>query len=204
MLKIIPPLIFCLFALITSCTSSNDAPENKVMSEPVDSFESALPHGAALPTKELSEVDKLKLAKASGKEAILVSLDSLQQIIKNDSSGWTLYQFWNLDCAQCLELNNHLHAIETESDLNFNLRYVNTIEIFPEQVNAYIREKGLIREVFSIPGDTLTGWANEIYPSWNGELPAILLINNQDGTQLFYQQTFMKEELQAILETLSL
>ena len=66
------------------------------------------------------------------------------------------------------------------------------------------REKGLIREVFSIPGDTLTGWANEIYPSWNGELPAILLVNNQDGTQLFYQQTFMKEELQAILETLSL
>ena len=192
---------FYLIFYLQSCNSATDSPEENTQNERIDSFESALPHGSSLPNIEMSDEDKLKLAKAVGKEAILITIDSLHDIIEQDSSGWCLYNFWNLDCIQCLEINRSLKQIEV-ADLN--VKYVNTVSLYPDQVNAYVRENGIVNEVYSIPTDTLDNWANQIDPMWNGALPAMLLINNKEGTKLFYQQEFSKDELQAILETLSL
>ena len=100
-----------------------------------------------------------------------------------------------------MEINESLkqHAI---ADLK--IKYVNTVSLYPDQINAYIREHGIADEVYSIPTDTLDNWSTQIDATWNGALPALLLINNIDGTRLFYQQEFTREELQAILETLTL
>ena len=190
----------------SSCNSENKPIGKNNSKAVIDSFDSALPHGSTLSNAELTDEDKLKLAKALGKKAISISLDSLQNIIKNDSSGWCLYNFWNLDCAACLSVNESLKTISANPDgpSKLNIKYVNTIGLYTDQVNTYIRENGIIDEVYTIPTDTLTDWSNEIYPVWNGDLPALLFINNTEGTRLFYQQTFSKEELQAILETLTL
>jgi len=184
-----------------SCDSTKESPDANGQNETVDSFESALPHGSSLANIEMTDEDKLKLAKAVGKEAVLISIDSLQDIIKQDSSGWCLYNFWNLDCIKCLEINNSLKQISIP---DLKVKYVNTISLYPEQVNAYIRENEIVDDVFSIPTDTLENWAAQIDPTWNGTFPAMLLINNNDGTRLFYQQAFSKEELEAILGTLTL
>jgi len=203
--------LFYLLSLLSifsafSCDSNNTASQTNVENEPVDSFESAVPHGAALPGSEMSDEDKLKLAKAIGKKAILISTDSLQKIIENDRSGWCLYNFWNLDCKNCLEINNNLNQLSKlpEFESKIKITYVNTISLYPEKVNAYIRENGIINDVFTIPSETLDNWTNKIDAFWDGKLPAMLLINNNDGTRLFYPQSFSKEELQAILETLTL
>jgi hypothetical protein len=101
-----------------------------------------------------------------------------------------------------LSLKKITDSPEFESKLT--VKYVNTRNLYPTQVNEYIREKGIIDDVFTIPTDTLDNWTQQIDAIWNGELPALLLINNTDRSRLFYQQEFSKEELQAILETLTL
>lgn len=199
-------LVCCSFLLTMSCESSGNSSKIDQQTERIDSFDSALPHGASLTERELSDADKLKLGNALGKKAILVSLDSLQTIIQNDSSDWCLYHFWNLDCAKCLEINAYLQELKALPEIGSQLKtkYVNTVSLFPDQVNSYIRENGIVDEVYTIPADTLDNWTHRIDPGWNGEYPAILLINNSDGTRLFYQREFSKEELEAILETLTL
>ncbi len=188
-----------------SCDSGNDPSKENNEVVRIDSFESALPHGASLAESVLSDEDKLKLAKATGKKAVLISIDSLSEIINTDSSGWCVYNFWNLDCGGCLEINNYLKHITKLPDLEsrLNVKYINTRSLYPDQVNAYIREKEIFEEVFTIPTDTLDNWTNEIDGTWDGALPALLLINNNDGTRLFYTQEFSMDELQAILETLT-
>ncbi len=194
------------YLFILSCDSPDNTPKNNDAIERIDSFESALPHGTSLAQIEMSDEDKLKLAKAVGKKAILISIDSLQDIIKSDSSGWCLYNFWNLDCKNCLEINNYLEQLKKLPEIQSKLKvkYINTLSLYPDQVNAYIREKGIVDEVYTVPTDTLDNWTNQIDGIWNGTLPALLLININDGTRLFYQQTFSKDELEAILETLTL
>lgn len=194
----------CLFSV--GCNSSGNPPKDNEQLQHIDSFESAVPHGSSLPAAELSYEDKLKLAKAVGKKATLITVDSLKEIIKNDTSGWCLYSFWNLDCGKCLEQNINLNKIFNSSEIESKLtiRYINTINLYPTQVNEYIRENGIVDDVFTIPTDTLDNWTREIDVFWNGELPALLLINNTDGSRLFYQQEFSGDELKAILETLIL
>ena len=189
-----------------SCDSNSTGSQTIVENDPIDSFESALPHGASLQGSELSDEDKLKLAKAVGKKALLISTDSLQKIIENDRSGWCLYNFWNLECESCLEINNSLNQLSKlpEIESNIKITYVNTISLHPELVNAYIREIGIINDVFTIPTVRSDNWTNKIDAFWDGKFPAMLLINNNDGTRLFYPQSFSKDELQAILETLTL
>ncbi len=199
--------LFCLYIVFfgQSCDSRIHSGSDAEHTEAIDSFESALPHGTALPSTELSDEDRLKLAKAIGKSAKLISLDSLQNIIKNDSSGWCLYQFWNLDCLDCLKINESLKTLTSPPEqLNIKVKYINTRGLYPEQVNEYIREKGIAEEVFTVSTDTLDNWTYKIDSSWDGNLPAFLLVNHLDGTKLFYQQEFSKDELQAILETLTL
>lgn len=203
--------LFYLLSLLSifyviSCNSSDNSSQVNDQYEPIDSFESALPHGASLPESEMSDEDKLKLGKAVGKKAILISVDSLLEIIENDSSGWCLYTFWNLECESCLELNNSLNELIKlpEIESHIRLKYVNTINLYPDRVNAYIREKGIVEDVFTLPTNKLDNWTNKIDAKWNGDLPALLLINNYDGTRLFYPQSFSKDELLAILETLTL
>ena len=204
-------ILLCLIYLTTSiylisCEQRSSNSEDTTQVEHIDSFESALPHGSSLGEIEMTDEDKLKLAKAVGKKAILISIDSLYKIIEGDSSGWCLYSFWSLDCKKCLAINRSLKFINSNSDnkSNLSVKYVNTVGLYPDQVNTYIRENEIVDDVYSIPTDTLENWGTKIDGTWSGELPAMLLINNNDGTRLFYQQDFSREELQAILETLTL
>jgi thiol-disulfide isomerase/thioredoxin len=200
-------LLICFsYLFMMGCDSSDNSQKENVQIERIDSFASAVPHGVSLAERELSDEDKLKLAKAVGKEAVLITIDSLKDIIEGDSSGWCLYSFWNLDCGNCMEINKNLELIKNmpEMESKLEIKYINTISLYPDQVNAYIRENGIVDEVFTIPTDKLDDWTNRFDVFWDGKLPALLLINNIDGTRLFYQQTFSKEELQAVLETLTL
>ena len=86
--KLIYFLSLLSFVIANGCNSPNEAPETIEQVVSIDSFDSALPHGSSLGEIEMSDEDKLKLAKAVGKKAILITVDSLQYIIKNDSSGW--------------------------------------------------------------------------------------------------------------------
>ncbi len=200
---------FCILLNIAvlSCEApKKDPSEKNNQVEHIDSFESALPHGSSLGDTEMSDEDKLKLAEAVGKKAELIKLETLNQIIETDTSGWCLYQFWNLDCTNCLEINRYLNQLTRNQEFNSKLeiRYVNTKNLHPDQVNAYIRENEIVEEVYTISTTKLDDWATQIDQQWNGDLPALLLINNKDGSRLFYQQAFSMEELQAILGTLTL
>ena len=86
--------IFChLILAVLSCDSTNKSPKSNGQNENIDSFESALPHGSALANIEMSDEDKLKLAKAIGKEAILITLDSLKILLSKIAVGGVYITF---------------------------------------------------------------------------------------------------------------
>ncbi len=193
---------FCLIlALINASCSSNNNPSSHTEAESIDSFESALPHGKALNKEELSDEDKIKLAQANGISAKLLTFDSLKVLIEEDSSGLIIYNFWNLDCQNCKAVIEMLKSIQNENlyDIDFKTVNVNINSLFPDMVNSYIREKEIVDPVYTIEMDSIFNWTADIQNGWEGQLPAILIVNKRDGLKLFYQQSFTTEELQTIL-----
>ena len=68
------------------------------------------------------------------------------------------------------------------------------------RLNTYIRTNNVTAEVFYSSDLSDSEWWNKIHPNWSGELPAILLLNETDGTQIFYQKQFNKEEFLTVLQ----
>lgn len=193
-------LLLWSMIILTTCQSDQSQNTNNP-DNPVDSFESALPHGKPLPDLELSDADKLKLAMASGREAFPISPDSLSAIIDTDSVGLIIFNFWNPDCKACYQNIENLGNLKygSEEMLDFELIHINTDTLYPEMVNSIIREKDIIDPVFTIYNNNISDWTSMIYSSWDGQLPAVLIINKEDGTKLFYQKAFNLEELHAVL-----
>ena len=194
-----------MLVIFLACESDPEKP-SPVVTIKTDSFETALPHGTALPSVELSDEDKIKIAKASGRQSSPITLDTLLELINRDTNLLIVYQFWNLDCSPCLKINDILQNLQYDSngDSRFEIVHINTNALYPENVNAYIREKEIISSVYSLATDTLAGWSSQIDPSWTGEVPAMLIVKKSEGIRLLYQHHFEKEELEALIEPLTL
>lgn len=202
---LIKRFFFIYIILIYSCSSGD--PSNQKMDEVyIDSFESALPHGKMLEVGELSDVDKIKLAKANGIEAKILPVDSIIQQIDSDTSGLIIYNFWNMDCSACKSTIDILKKLrqETFQVENIEVVHINTISLYPEMINSFIREYDIVEKVYTIPTDTIPMWPNRFQNDWDGQLPAILIVNNLDGTRLFYQKEFSQEEIETVLLPLTL
>ena len=70
--------------------------------------------------------------------------------------------------------------------------------------NSFIRENDVTSEIF-YSSDTLNSeWFRKIHPNWSGEVPAIFMVNQTDGTHLFYQKSFSKGELYTLIQPFTL
>ena len=197
--------IFFFPALMIFCTCNN--PASSEYSPEIDPNKAAIPHGDTLSIVELSDEDQAKLASAKGKEAKKIKFDQLQAMIKRPENQLFIYNFWKLDCQECLSLNSELKKLEsTEKPGRLKLVLVNLdLESSTSEVNTYIRSQNVLSEVLqlSIPFDQ-ENWHQQLINAWDGQLPATLFLRTGDGIDLFYQYPFKSDELQAIVQPLLL
>lgn len=197
-------LIFLSGFLICGCGGKDPSSASATL---LDSISTALPHGDTLQAAALSEEDRQKLAEASGRTAVKVSLSSLLKEIKKNQEIIHIYNFWKLDCEQCLTLNEQLIAAQKEIGKDkLSLSLVNLDDLRTSaEVNTYIRENGFISRILQLQDlKAHENWPVQLVRSWDGTLPATLLVNNSDGTNLFYQYSFKYDELLALLQPLTL
>ncbi len=202
----ITPLQFSILFLIGLCSlgCGGNAPPSQSSDSlmAVDSFQSALPHGQALPERALTEADKRKLAVASGKTARIIEVDTLVQLIARDTQQLYIYQFWQMDCAECLANNEHLQTLQAQQD--FELILIHVGHESTQAVNAYIREHSFVNPAYYLDFSQNPNWNSLIEPGWSGKLPALLISKTSEALHLFYQQPFSQEELEALINSLSL
>jgi len=193
--------IFCLIFLI-SCKNSNTS-KNEKQTNP---FESAMPHGESLQAEELSEEDKIKLANAKGKSTIPLNENQLDSLFNQSKDYLHIYSFYKIDDPLSQNINKHLLNISKElGEETFNLIFFNIDSAEKKsEVITQIRQSGVTSDIFS-PSDSMgLNWFSKINPNWLGEVPAIYLLNKTDGTNLFYQKEFSKDELLVIIQSLTM
>jgi len=117
-----------------------------------------------------------------------------------------IYSFFKVDNPDCKTINDAIIDIQKEvGDTLIKIIFFSLDDKHSlEKINVSIRESSVTSDVF-YSSDTLNGdWFGKIYSNWNGEIPALYLINESDGTNLFYQKKFTKEELSVLIQPLIL
>jgi len=191
------PFFLLLCILLIQCKNSN--PNQKATKK--DSFDSAMPHSESLPSTELSEFDKQKLADAHGKSIIPISKSELDSMLLYSDDILHVYSFFKTNDKSCQIVNDALLELQKEvGDTTFQLIFfsLDGKENF-KKLNSTIREKGVTADVFFSSDLIDLDWYSKINSTWSGKVPAIYLLNQTDGTKLFYQKNFMPEELSALI-----
>lgn len=194
--------LFFLSICFSFCKNNNQ----KEKATKVNPYESAMPHTETNISSELSQEDKKKLANAKGKSAIPVSTTAMDSMIQYSNEILHIYSFFHTDSIESVNANQII--LSTQKDMGDSLFHVilfcmnqpnNT-----NKINSFIRENDVTTDVY-YSSDTLnTRWFRKIHPNWSGEVPAIFLVNQTDGTHLFYQKNFSKEELSALIQPFTL
>jgi len=195
MTKSILPIF--LFLIFFSCKNNNNNNQ-----KPIDPFESAMPHGESLPDAQLSEQDKSKLANAKGRSTISINENQLDSLFSNSKDILHIYSFYKVDDQNCTQLNNHLLSLQKKlGEESFDLVFFN---IDPPQnkskVVTQLRQSGVTSDIFAPSNNIDTNWFSKVNPNWAGEIPAIYLVNQSDGTSIFYQKEFTEDELMALVQ----
>ena len=199
-------ILFYLFTFILLIGCQPKEGENSEEKK-IDPINAALPHGDTLAIQELSPSDKARLSEANGRSAELIDLQYIKDSFEEPFEGLVIYNFWNLGCAECLDLNEKLEKLILANEENSVA--VVQISLDPKEdkgkVNSYIREKNILSSVLQLKEEGLPmDWQKELIPSWDGKLPATYLINTEEGINLFYQHNFNYDELEAVVQPLLL
>ncbi len=193
-------LIGLVFLSICFSFCKNKKPKDKATK--VDPFESAMPHTETNLNSELSLEDKKKLANAKGKTAIPLSKIEMDSMVGLSDEMLHIYSFFKMDSIESVTAYQTILATQKEmGDSMFNviLFSLDPVEN-SNQLNTFIRENDVTSDVF-YSSDTLNSeWFRKIHPNWSGEVPSIFMVNQTDGTHLFYQKSFSKEELSTLIQ----
>lgn len=184
---------FLLIVLLFSCNDTKDK----------------TPNASSIPTpyeSTLSEADKKALANAKGRTAKIINIADLHSKIDNASGELHIFCFWKYYVeGSKTQMKNLRDAHRELGQENLKIIYVNLdAESTRKEVNAFIRELGIVEDIYTLSsayeGQLLK---NKAY-GWNEKLPAIIIKNNTDGTNLLYQQVLSLDEMVAILTPLLL
>jgi len=187
------------FAICFSFCKNNNQKEKATK---VDPFESAMPHSKTVLNSKLSQEDKQKLANAKGKSATAISNQEMDSLIQYSNEKLHVFSFFKSDNLASLKANQTILA--TQKEMGDSLFHVILFGLDDfknvNQINSYIRENDVTSEVYCSSEILNTEWYRKIHPNWSGEVPAIFMVNQTDGTQLFYQKEFTKEELSTLIQ----
>lgn len=179
-------IILCLL-LIIGCKNKN----------PNDNSTQKVDHSTAIPDAPSTTSLNLPIQKAE-----IITLTDIKAMFSQSKDQVYIYSFWKSQNLNCEEVNKTLLEIQKEvGDSTMQLIFINLDDASKVPlVNKFIIENQVTSNVFAT-SDTLTmDWYDEIHPTWEGDVPAIYLKNESDGTDLFYQKKFTSEELTVLLQ----
>ncbi len=124
-----------------------------------------------------------------------VTVEELKQKINNADGGLHVFVFSEPACQECDSLLHHLQILQS-AGMTFSIHAVIIDEEKTELSNIngnfdvyHLKNKGDMKGISS---------------EWTGELPFIIFTSKKTATKLSYQQTFSKDELFVILQSLAL
>jgi thiol-disulfide isomerase/thioredoxin len=126
----------------------------------------------------------------------LITVDQLQERIKNGKDSTYVVNFWATWCAPCIKELPHFEKLSQEfrSDkLAVVLISVDFKSKLTSAVVTFAKRKKLKNQVFLLNESNPQEYIDRIDPSWSGSIPATLFIKN--GKRKFAENEFTYEQL---------
>jgi thiol-disulfide isomerase/thioredoxin len=138
---------------------------------------------------------------ALAQQAEVVKFGRLEKLITSKSDKIQVINFWATWCAPCVKELPYFENLEQKNDPSvkvtlINLDYADKVG----KVNAFISKKKITSDVLLLDEIDYNSWIDKVDPSWNGAIPATLVINTSTGERKFMEGELTEPELDAFIK----
>jgi thiol-disulfide isomerase/thioredoxin len=140
-----------------------------------------------------------------GQKLTQIRIPDLEKILSAKDDRLYVINFWATWCPPCVKELPHFQKVAKEfhrDDVSFLLVSID----FPSQIESHLRpflEKNDVELDVAIMMDTdQNEWIDKVDPSWQGNIPVTLMLNNAKMTRKFHPGDLNEKELREMINSL--
>jgi len=137
-------------------------------------------------------------AKAYGQDVKMVNFDAVQKLMERNTDTTYVINFWATWCNPCVhELPNfdRIDSIYKGKEIKI---YLISID-FPKEMNSklapFVKKNHVKSTVWLLNDPDYNSWIDKVDTSWDGSIPATLIINNKLKMRKFNAKELGLDEL---------
>lgn len=136
--------------------------------------------------------------------AEIVKIGDLQKLIEKKSDKILVMNFWATWCAPCIKELPHFEQLTTSrNDVDVHLVSIDLdLDPNPDKVYRFIARKKLKSIVYLLDERDPNSWIDKIDNSWEGAIPATLVVNRETGKRKFVSKELKEGELEQLINSL--
>jgi len=138
----------------------------------------------------------------NAQEARVIKFAALESMMRSKSDDVLVINFWATWCGPCVKELPLFEALTRKNDpalrvVLINLDYADQID----KVNAFIARKKIKSQVLLLDEVDYNSWIDRVDTSWQGAIPATLILNAKTGQRKFIATEMANGDLESYIET---
>lgn len=147
----------------------------------------------------------IKVEVATGQQFTQIRIPELEKILSNREDKLLVLNFWATWCPPCVKELPHFQKVGKEFDPDEVSFLLISID-FPSQIDSHLKpfldKNNVVLDVAVMMETDQNEWIDKVDPSWQGNIPATLMLNNTKKTRKFHAGDLDETELRNMIRSL--
>ncbi|MDQ3049507.1 MAG: TlpA family protein disulfide reductase [Bacteroidota bacterium] len=135
---------------------------------------------------------------SSAQTSRIIKWPELESLLNVNSDTTYVINFWATWCKPCIKelpYFDNLASTFAGKKIKVVLVSLDFKRQYETVLKPYLVKNNVVSEVLLIDEPDYNSWIDKIDTSWNGAIPATLILNNKTGIRNFYEREFTLEEI---------
>ena len=133
---------------------------------------------------------------AKTQTVISCTLTELENTISSNDSELLVINFWATYCKPCVaEIPDLIRVCNKQKNVKLLLVSLDDKSMFPKKLNRFVQKHHFKTNLLWLNETDANYFCPKIDPSWNGTIPATLIIDKKNGKRLFVESEMSFEEI---------
>lgn len=135
--------------------------------------------------------------------ATIIKFPQLQAMMQNHNDTTYVFNFWATWCPPCVEeFPNFQKFSESNSGNKVKVIFISMDfkKDFDQKLIPFLKKNNVKNRVYLLDEPDYNSWIDKVDKSWNGDIPATLVINNKSGVHKLYPNEFTFDQLEQTLK----